>query len=238
MHIEKALPSPTSRVEGVKVSAAAGPEYTPREELANILSHGLGTLLGIAALVVLVVGAVGAGESLRIVAFAVYGMSLVMLYGASTCYHAAREPKLKRRLRVVDHAAIFLLIAGTYTPITVVTLGGLWGWSLFAVLWILAAVGIVSKLFVVGSNKKLTAAIYVIMGWIGIVAAKPLYAALPGEALGWLLAGGLAYTGGTVFYAWKRLPFNHAIWHLFVLAGSACHFVCMFVYVLPARMLP
>jgi hemolysin III len=214
------------------------PQYTPAEELANIVSHGLGALLGIAASIMLVVGAVGAGDSLRVVAFAVYGASLVMLYGASTCYHAARDTKLKRRLRVVDHAAIFLLIAGTYTPVALVSLGGMWGWSLFGVVWSLAVVGIVSKLFFVGNNKKLTAAIYIVMGWLGVIAAKPLYAALPGAAIGWLLAGGLAYTSGTVFYAWKRLPFNHAIWHLFVLAGSGCHFVCMFVYVLPAPMVP
>ncbi len=199
------------------------------------MTHGFGLLLSIAATVVLVTLAAGSGEPLRVVAFAVYGMSLVMLYCASTCYHAFSSDKLKRRLRVLDHAAIFVLIAGSYTPVALVTLSGGWGWSLFGIVWGLALVGVVSKLFFVGSNKVLIAVLYVAMGWVGVVAAKPLYAALPGEAIAWVLAGGLAYTGGTIFYAWKRLAFNHAIWHLFVLAGSICHFCCMLLYVLPAR---
>jgi hemolysin III len=191
-------------------------------------------LLSIVATLVLVTRAVTAGDSMRIVAFAVYGGSLILLYGASTAYHAARTEKRRRRLRVLDHAAIFMLIAGTYTPITLVTLSGVWGWSLFVIVWSLALVGVVSKLFFVGTHKGFTAAIYVVMGWMVLVAAKPLYAAMPTGGLAWLLGGGAAYTGGTVFYAWKRLPFNHAIWHLFVLAGSVCHFICMLRYVLPA----
>lgn len=209
--------------------------YTNAEELANTLTHGLGTLLGIAGLAVLVTFAALAGDTVRVVAFAVYGSSLVLLYGASTTYHAVRSPQRKRLFRILDHAAIYLLIAGTYTPVTLVTLQGAWGWTLFGIVWGLAALGVTSTLFFVGRFKALTLGVYIAMGWIGAIAVKPLFAALPTAALLWLLAGGLAYTGGAVFYAWKRLPFNHAIWHLFVLAGSVCHFVCILLYILPSR---
>jgi hemolysin III len=220
----------TTRVTGGSVPTA---EYTPAEELANCASHGLGVVLSVVASLVLVTRSAAAEDPLRVAAFAVYGASLVLLYAASTAYHAAKSKKKRRRLRVLDHAAIFLLIAGTYTPVTLITLTGVWGWRLFALVWSLALVGVVSKLFFVGTHKGFTALIYVVMGWLVLFAAKPLYAAMPAGGIFWLLAGGGAYTGGTVFYAWKRLPFNHAIWHLFVLAGSACHFVCMLLYVLP-----
>jgi len=204
--------------------------YTPAEELANSLTHGLGTLLSLAGLVVLVTLA---GDPLRLVAFAVYGGSLVMLYAASTCYHAARSVRRKRLLRIVDHAAIYLLIAGTYTPVTLVALRGVWGWILFGLVWGLAVFGIIFTLLFVGRFKALTLGIYIAMGWIGVIAGKQLFVALPTGALVWLLVGGLSYTGGAVFYAWKRLPFNHAIWHLFVLGGSICHFIAVYRYVLP-----
>ncbi len=210
-------------------------QYTASEEIANCLSHGLGVLLSLVAAAVLVSRSLALGDSLRVVAFSVYGASLVLLYSASTAYHAAKSDERRRRLRVLDHAAIFLLIAGTYTPVTLVTLTGVWGWGLFGLIWSLALVGVVSKLFFVGTHKGFIASIYVVMGWLVLLAAKPMLASMPTGGIYWLLAGGAAYTGGTVFYAWKRLPYNHAIWHLFVLAGSGCHFVCMLLYVLPAQ---
>jgi len=208
--------------------------HTPDEERVNSLIHGVGALLGIAALAVLVTLAALAGDALKVVSFAIYGSSLVLLYGSSTLYHGLRNERAKRVFRVLDHAMIYVLIAGTYTPFTLITLEGAWGWSIFGVTWGLAVFGVVmTALFLdrFGFAHILT---YIGMGWLAVVAIRPLIDALPLGGLAWLVGGGLAYTGGVVFYANKRIPHHHAIWHLFVLAGSAMHFAAVLLYVLPA----
>ncbi len=206
--------------------------YTSGEEIANILTHSIGAGLSVAALAILVSYAGMAGDAWRVVSFAIYGTCLMLLYLASTFYHAFSSPRLKRVLRTLDHATIFLLIAGTYTPISLVSMGGGWGWTLFGLIWGFAVVGICVELFSKNRPQWLAIAIYVGMGWLVVIAVKPLIGALEAGALVWLLLGGVSYTGGVVFYVWKRLPYNHAIWHLFVLAGSICHFFCFLLYVL------
>jgi hemolysin III len=201
-----------------------GSTYTRGEEMANSLTHGLGLLLSIAGLAVLVTYAALHADAWAVTAGAIFGVSLVTLYASSTLYHALRDPQLKHIVRVIDHVAIFLLIAGTYTPFMLVNLRGPWGWSMFGVVWALAVVGITLKLFFTGRFRILSTLVYLFMGWLVMVAIKPLAEALPRGSLIMLLAGGLAYSLGTVFYLWKRLPYHHAVWHLFVLAGSVCHF--------------
>ncbi len=223
------------RVGGKDMNATAIKTYGPAEEIANGLTHGIGAVLSVTALAVLVSFAVLAGDAWRVVSFSIYGSCMTMLYLSSTLYHAFRAPRLKQIFRVFDHAAIFLLIAGTYTPITLISLGGGWGWTLFGLIWGLALFGITLELLGLSRIRWLTLGIYIGMGWLALIAAKPLVDALPLGGLIWLLAGGIAYTGGVVFYTWKALPFNHAIWHLFVLAGSACHFFCLLFYVLPSN---
>ena len=210
-----------------------GTTYTPREELANSLTHGLGAALSVAGLVLLVIRAAQHGDAWHVVSTAIFGTTLVLLYAASTLYHSLRGERLKHRLRKFDHAAIFLLIAGSYTPFVLVTLRGPWGWSLFGVVWGLAVAGMTIKFWLAGRFKLLSTLIYVAMGWLVLVAIKPLVAALPAGGMKLLVAGGLCYTGGAVFYLWKRLPYHHAIWHLFVLGGSACHWAAVFLYVVP-----
>jgi len=203
-----------------------------REELANVLTHGFGTLCGIAATGVLVTLAALRGDVFHIVGAAVFGTTLVVLYSASTLYHAAPSQSVKARLRVVDHSAIYLLIAGTYTPFTLAGVRGGWGWALFGVIWGLAAAGVVFKLFFTGRFRRLSTAIYLAMGWLVVIAAKPVLEALPGAALLWLAIGGLAYTGGVYFYANRRIPYGHAIWHLCVMAGSTAHVVAAALLIL------
>ncbi|HEX8693072.1 MAG TPA: hemolysin III family protein [Longimicrobium sp.] len=195
----------------------------PREELANMLTHAVGLVASAAAAAVLVVLAALGGDPWRIVGTAVFGATVVLLYTASTLYHAARTEKLRARLQVFDHCAIYLLIAGTYTPFTLVGLRGGWGWSLFGVIWGLAMAGVVFKLFFTGRFPRVSMAIYLGMGWLVLVAAGPMLSRLPAATLAWLVAGGVAYTAGTVFYLSRRIPYAHAIWHLFVLAGSVFH---------------
>lgn len=207
--------------------------YAPSEELANCLTHAFGAILGAVGLAVLVTLAALQGDAVRVVSFSIYGTCLVLLYLASTLYHAARSARLKRIFRVLDHAAIFLLIAGSYTPVTLVTLQGGWGWTLFGLIWGFALGGIVLEVFFMDRYRWLTIGAYVGMGWLVVIAAGPLIESMPTGGLLWLAGGGLFYTGGVVFYVWKRLPFNHAIWHLFVLAGSVCHFLSFLLYVLP-----
>ena len=202
--------------------------YTRGEEIANSLTHGLGLVLSVAGLSVLVTLAALHGDAWTVVGCAVFGASLVLLYAASTLYHALQAPRVKRWLRVFDHASIFLLIAGTYTPLLLVNLRGPWGWSLFGVVWALAVAGIVLKLFFTGRFRLLSTLIYLFMGWLALAAFKPLVAALPHGSLVMLFAGGAAYTTGTLFYMWKRLPYHHAVWHLFVLVGSVCHFFAIY----------
>ena len=205
------------------------------EEIANSITHGIGLLLSIAGFVVLLVFAILRGGASHIVACSIYGATLIALYTASTLYHAVVSPRLKRGLRIFDHSAIYLLIAGTYTPFLLLYLRGPWGWSLFGVVWGLAFAGIVFKFWFVGHFEYVSTAIYLAMGWLVIIAAKPVLAHVPMATLLWLLAGGLFYTGGVVFYAWRRLPYSHAVWHLFVLAGSTCHYCAILRAVLHTR---
>jgi len=208
--------------------------YTAAEEIASSVTHGVGVALGVAALCVLVTFAAFRGDTWRVVSFAIYGSSLVLLYLFSTFYHAIRNPRLKLLFRYLDHSAIYLLIAGSYTPFLLVKMRGPWGWSLFGTIWGLAILGIALNFVLMGRSRMLAGLVYIGMGWLVVVAIKPLVATIPPGGIAWLVAGGLSYTFGVVFYVAKRLPFNHAIWHLFVLAGSACHFVAILLYVLPA----
>lgn len=203
------------------------------EEIANSVTHGIGLCLSLAGLAILVALASLHGGAIHVVSCAVYGSTLVAMYATSTLYHSARSPRAKRVLKILDHCSIYLLIAGTYTPFTLVTLRGGWGWTLFGVVWGMSVLGILFKAFLVHRFPVVSTLIYLTMGWLVVVAVEPLLRLTPRGALLWLVAGGIAYTAGTAFYMWKRLPYSHAVWHLFVLGGSACHY-CAVVYVVPA----
>jgi hemolysin III len=200
---------------------------TFREELLNTLTHGLGVVLSIGAGAVLITLAAIFAGAREIVSVSVFVASLTLLYTASTLYHASRHPVWKARFKILDHCAIFLLIAGTYTPFTIAALKGGWGWSLFGVVWGLALMGVIFKVFFTGRFRLLSTATYIGMGWLVIIALAPLSQVLTPTAMLWLVLGGVLYTAGTLFYHFERLPFAHAIWHLFVLAGSVCHFVAV-----------
>ena len=209
--------------------------YSLGEEIANSITHGVGAALSIVALTLMVVYAAFGADPWRIVSVSIFGASLIILYLASTLYHAIPLPSVKRMLRIFDHCSIYLLIAGTYTPFLLVSMRGPWGWSLFGVLWGCALAGIVFKLFFIGRWDKIATLLYVAMGWVIVVAMKPVIEAVPSGALLLMLIGGLAYTGGVVFYLWDRIPYNHAIWHLFVLGGSLAHFFAIFFYIAISR---
>ncbi len=206
--------------------------YSTPDELFNIISHGLGFLLSLAAITLLIVFASLDGDVWHIVSFSIYGASLVLLYLASTLYHSSRNPKIRHRLNVFDHSSIYVLIAGTYTPFLLVTLRGPWGWSLLGVIWGFAIAGIVLKIFFTGKFDMISAIAYVVMGWLIVIGFEPLVANLPTVGLWWLVAGGISYTIGAVFYMLTKLPFHHGIFHILVLIGSLCHFVAVFWYVL------
>ncbi len=205
------------------------------EELANTITHGIGLLLSAAGFVVLLVFAIFHGTATHIVACSIYGATLICLYAASTCYHAVISPRAKRALKIFDHSAIYLLIAGTYTPFLLLDLRGAWGWSLFGVVWGLAFAGIIFKFWFVDHFHHVSTVIYLAMGWLVVIAAKPVLAHVPTATLLWVLAGGILYSSGVIFYLWERLPYSHFVWHLFVMAGSACHYVAVLRSVLPAR---
>jgi hemolysin III len=215
-----------TRVEDVK-------SYSPFEESINIGSHAVGLLLSLIGTAMLVVRAMSHGDSWDVVGAGIFGASLIVLYGASTCYHSARMPALRSRLRIVDHASIYVLIAGTYTPLTLVTLNGNLGFAIFGIVWTMAVTGVILKLFFTGRFNLVSTLMYVFMGWLIVFAIKPLRNNLEWDGLLWLVAGGLAYTLGAVLYSIKRIPLNHAIFHLFVLLGSASHFIAVYKYVLP-----
>ncbi len=217
-------------MEGKKITY-----YEPKEEKFNIISHAVGLVLSIAALVLLVVFSSIYGSAWHIVSFSIYGASLIVLYSASTFYHYVQSPKLRHRLNIFDHSAIYVLIAGTYTPFTLVVLKGWVGWTIFGVSWGLALAGIILKLFFTGKYDKISTFAYVLMGWVVIFAIKPLVNNLPFEGLMWLLAGGVSYTVGAILYSIKNLKYNHAIFHIFVLLGSFAHFIAVFFYVLPIK---
>jgi len=209
--------------------------YNPKEEKFNVISHAFGLVLSLIALVLLVVFASLEGSAWHVVSFSIYGSSLIVLYAASTFYHNSKTPKLRYRLNIFDHASIYILIAGTYTPFTLVVLDGWVGWTIFGVSWGLAFTGVILKLFFIGKYDKISTIAYVLMGWLIVFAIKPLVQNLPIEGLMWLLGGGISYTVGAILYSIKSIKYNHAIFHVFVLLGSICHFIAVFFYVLPIK---
>jgi hemolysin III len=213
-------------IEGLKY-------YSPIEEKINIISHAVGFILSIIALVLLVRHATRHGDVWHIVSFSIFGASLIILYAASSFYHSAKKPELRNRLNIIDHASIYVLIAGTYTPFTLVTLKGTIGWVIFGISWGLALTGIILKLFFTGKYNLMSTIMYVLMGWVIVFAIKPLMNNLPLAGLLWLVAGGISYTIGAILYGIKKIKFNHAIFHMFVLMGSFCHFMSVYFYVLP-----
>ncbi|MEF2155555.1 hemolysin III family protein [Luteimonas sp. FXH3W] len=206
-------------------------QYSASEELANALTHGIAAAAALGAGAVLITLSALWGDVWQLSGAIVYVATLFVMYLASTVYHSIPQPKLKARFKVLDHCAIYLLIAGTYTPFMLVGLRGPWGWSLLTVIWSLAAAGIAFKLFFTGRFKLISTLIYIAMGWLIVVAVKPMMNSLSAFTLQWLLAGGLFYTLGTVFYMAKKIPYSHSIWHGFVIAGSACHFVAVMSHV-------
>ena len=207
--------------------------YSALEEKTNIISHALGLILSVIALLLMLVRASQYGNIWHIVSVSIFGVSLITLYAASTFYHSAKDPRRRARLRVIDHATIYTLIAGTYTPFTLVVLHGSVGWMVFGASWAMAITGITLKLFFTGRFNVLSTLMYVFMGWIIVFAITPLIESLSTEGLFWLFAGGVAYTTGAILYSIKIIEFNHAIFHIFVLIGSFCHFMSVFFYVLP-----
>jgi hemolysin III len=215
------------------MESAALPQFSLAEEIAHGISHGVGALLAIAGLAGLVAVSVAHGDAWHVTSSAIYGATLVLLYTASTLYHAIPLPRAKRVLQILDHSAIYLLIAGTYTPFALVSLRGPWGWSLLALVWTGAIGGIVFKSVAIGRARILSVVFYLLLGWAAIVAAVPLSQALGPRGLALLVAGGLCYTAGVAFFAWRTLRFHHFVWHLFVLAGSICHYFAVLLFVLP-----
>ena len=198
--------------------------YSSHEELVHSITHGVGVVIGIAVLSVLVIFSFQRKSAWEVVSCAIYGTTFILLFLGSTLYHAAQNPRARRVLKIVDHSAIYLLIAGTYTPFALAPLRGVLGWTLFGVIWGSALIGIAFKVFFTGRFKAVSLISYLFMGWFCVIAVEPLYRELNTAGFVYLAAGGLCYTLGAMFYAWKSLPWSHAIWHLFVLAGSLCHF--------------
>ena len=213
--------APTVRLERIP---------TPGEEIANSLSHGIGLALAIAATPILIIAASRYGSAWNLIGVSVFAASMMTLYAASTLYHALRHDKAKRFFRMLDHSAIFLLIAGTYTPFTLGILRGPWGWTLLVLIWGLAALGLTLKAVFGTRFNKLSVVLYLIMGWLVVIAAPQVLRVMPLSGLAWIAAGGLAYTGGVGFYAAHRVRYAHFAWHLFVLAGTACHFFAVLWY--------
>ena len=210
-----------------------GHEYSLGEEIANAVTHGVGAALSVAALVLLVGVAALWGNSWHLASAIVYGVTMFMLYTASTLYHAITHEKARHVFKIIDHASIYLLIAGTYTPFTLVTIREDGGWWLFAIVWALAAIGIALEAFWVYRPRWVSVVVYLGMGWLAVFMIRPLMSNLEPAGIWLLLAGGLAYTVGTIFYVLKRVKFMHAIWHLWVLAGSVLHFLAVMLYVFP-----
>ncbi len=207
--------------------ASRGRAQSRGEEIANSVSHGVGLLAGLVGALVLMLSAVRHGGAARIAGASVFAVAMVLLYLTSTLYHALPGNRAKQVFRLLDHASIYVMIAGTYTPITLSVLGGTWGWTLFGIVWGLALGGIVLTMAGGVRFPKLRISLYLAMGWLIVVAVKPLWLRMPSEGLVWLSAGGLAYTVGVVFYAAKRVRYGHFVWHLFVVAGTACHFIAV-----------
>ncbi len=209
----------------------ASPRYGKTEEILNAVSHGVGIILSVTGLIVLVSAAASAGDVWKVAASAIYGASMIALYSASTLYHGFSDPKIKRVLNMCDHISIYFLIAGTYTPFVLVNLRGPWGWTIFGIVWGSAVIGTVLKIIYGSRFRKVSTLLYLCMGWVIVIAAKPLIDTTEPAGLILLLAGGLLFSFGVIFYKWKSLPYNHAIWHLFVLAGTVCHFFAVLFFV-------
>lgn len=205
------------------------------EEIANSVTHGVGLVASVAGLVALLAAAFRRGDAWVITSCVIYASTLVLLYAASTLYHALAKTRARRVFQVMDHSAIYLLIAGTYTPFALVNLHGPWGWTILGIVWALAAVGVTAKSVFGPRWPVVSTVLYIAMGWTAVVAIKPMLLHVAPAGIVWLVAGGLAYTGGVAFYAWERLRYNHALWHVFVLAGSACHFIAVLFYVVPSQ---
>jgi hemolysin III len=210
------------------------PKFSFREELAHGISHGIGAGLSIAGLIVLLVTAISYGNVWHVISAAIYGSSLILLYLASTLYHLFSSPGIKKFFQKLDHTMIYVLIAGTYTPLTLITLRGAWGWTLFGLVWGMALCGLVLELFVKKRIQWASLTLYLGMGWLMVIAINPLVGSLATGGLILLLSGGLFYTFGIIFYVWKKLSYHHAIWHLFVMAGSGTHFFAILYYVMPS----
>jgi hemolysin III len=204
------------------------------DELANSLTHGLGLVLSLVGGPVLIVLA-AMHDAWHVVACSIYAATLIILYACSTLYHSFRGANVKRFFRIFDHSAIYLLIAGTYTPFTLVNMRGAWGWTLFGTVWALTVVGVIWKALFVERFVVVSTVIYIIMGWLVLIAVRPLLTMVPAGGIAWLVAGGILYTLGTIFFGWNKCPYNHAIWHVFVVAGSVCHYFAIMWYVVPAR---
>ncbi|MFN8443447.1 MAG: hemolysin III family protein [Caldilineaceae bacterium] len=207
--------------------------YSTGEEIANSITHGLGIVLSIAGLAVMAAFASLFGSVWHIVSCSIYGATQILLYTASTLYHSIPLPRAKAVLRHLDHSAIFIFIAGTYTPFTLVNLRGVWGWTIFAIVWAVALVGILLQGHLIRQKALITVLPYIAMGWIMIIGVKPMLNSVAPGGLALLAAGGLAYMLGCIFYVWRRIPYHHAIWHVFVLAGSAFHYFAVLFYVIP-----
>ena len=205
--------------------------YSPTEEKLNIWSHAFGIFLSIIALVLLIIKAVQQDNIWMMISFPIFGVSLILLYLASTLYHASKEPQKRFKLKVFDHAAIYVLIAGSYTPFTLVSLNGETGWLIFSMVWVMAFTGIILKLFFTGRFKVISTAMYVLMGWLIVFYFQDLTASLHEKGVFYLILGGVLYTIGAILYSIKKIKFNHAIFHFFVLAGSFCHFLSIYLYV-------
>lgn len=202
--------------------------YTKREEIINAITHGIGAIFSIVALTLLIVFASSHGTPLHIICFAVFGGSMLLLYTSSTLVHSFPEGKVKDIFEIMDHSAIYLFIAGSYTPILLIVVKGALGWALFGTVWGIALAGVAFKIFFTKRFVILSTVGYVLMGWMIIFAFNRVVLTLPQQGLAWLIGGGILYTVGAIFYVWRKFPFNHAIWHLFVLAGSTSHFILMF----------
>lgn len=203
------------------------PQQSLGEEIANSITHGTGVGLSIAALVILVVFAARLGDAWKVVGFSIYGAMLIIMFLSSTLYHAFQQPMVKRFFRILDHSCICLLIAGTYTPITIGVMRGGWGWTLFGLIWGLTLLVINLQIFAMHKLKWMSTVLYIIMGCLIVIAVRPLMAKAPAGLMTWMLIGGACYLLGVIFYVWKKLPWHHPIWHLFVLGGAICHFFGM-----------
>ncbi len=209
--------------------------YSSTEENINIITHAGGFIFSVIALVLLVLRANLHGNIWHVVSFSIFGASLMILYAASACYHCAKKSEIRNRLKIFDHASIYVLIAGTYTPYTLVTLNGTTGWVIFGISWGLALTGIILKLFFTGRYELISTIMYISMGWVIVFAIKPLIHHLPLNGIFWLFAGGISYTLGAILYSIDKIKFNHAVFHMLVLIGSFCHFMSVFFYVLPVE---